>query len=525
MSRIRGLGRGDIGARRSGLGVRLSVCGAAAVALGASVVARAADPGLLIEHRRALFASLSGNARLGSAAAINDDLAFIGAPNNASGGAVFVFRQDGGGADTWGWVATLLAPDAQDGDLFGGAVSSSGGESIVGARRDDDSGTDAGAAYVFHRDGGGGDGWTFVRKLVAPDGALGDEFGQCVSVSGGVAIVGAHRDGDAGAFSGSAYVFARDVGGPDNWGFVKKLFAPAGGAGDSFGTAGAVSGDTAFVGAILDDDAGLNVGTVTVFRRDAGGANNWGFVKTLLPLDAPPSAQYGIAVSVEGDSAIVGAWKNESAYLFERNAGGAENWVFVKKLLAPDAPGPAEFGFSVCVYEDAAVIGARLDDDAGPDSGAAYVFQRDVGGAENWGHIRKIVNPNAVAESPDGRFGQAVALSGDVVAGGAPSNLGEGTAHIFDGLKAAGALAADCDGDGERDGFALFCGLIADCNDNGRPDVCDIADGASLDANQNGTPDECEPVVACLGDLNGDGVVDTADLGLLIGAFGTMCGP
>ncbi len=132
----------------------------------------------------------------------------------------------------------------------------------VGAYGEDGAAGESGSAYVFGRDHGGIDGWTQVAKLTAGDAAASDRFGASVSVSGDATVVGAYADDDAG----SAYVFGRDHGGTGNWGQVAKLTAGDASAGDWFGTSVSLSGDTAIVGAKRDDDAGGDSGSAYVFR-------------------------------------------------------------------------------------------------------------------------------------------------------------------------------------------------------------------------------------------------------------------
>ena len=144
-------------------------------------------------------------------------------------------------------------------------------------------------------------------KLLASDGAADDRFGESVAVSGDTAVVGALLDDDNGSESGSAYVFRRDAGGVDNWGQVKKLLASDGAPVDRFGKSVAVSGDTVVVGAALDDDNGSGSGSAYLFQRDAGGVDNWGQVKKLLASDGASPDQFGESVAVSGDTALVGA--------------------------------------------------------------------------------------------------------------------------------------------------------------------------------------------------------------------------
>jgi hypothetical protein len=107
--------------------------------------------------------------------------------------------------------AKLLATDGAGGDQFGSSVafSASGDTALVGADlADTTAGADAGAAYVFTRDGAGT--WTQQAKIVANDAAANDYFGESVALSssGDTALVGAPNDETgAGNAAGSAYVF------------------------------------------------------------------------------------------------------------------------------------------------------------------------------------------------------------------------------------------------------------------------------------------------------------------------------
>ena len=103
----------------------------------------------------------------------------------------------------------LVASDGAASDSFGYSVSisSDGTTALIGARLDDDKGTDGGSAYVFKFNGTS---WTQQAKLTASDGAANDYFGYSVSISsdGTTALIGATYDDDKGTDSGSAYVFA-----------------------------------------------------------------------------------------------------------------------------------------------------------------------------------------------------------------------------------------------------------------------------------------------------------------------------
>ena len=124
---------------------------------------------------------------------------------------------------------------------------------VIGAHQDDDKGSNSGSAYVFTRDTAGdlASGWTQVAKLTADDGAADDRFGISVSIDGDTVVIGAHADDDKGSQSGSAYVFTRDTAGDlaSGWTQVAKLTADDGAADDEFGISVSIDGDTVVIGA------------------------------------------------------------------------------------------------------------------------------------------------------------------------------------------------------------------------------------------------------------------------------------
>ena len=338
----------------------------------------------------------------------------------------------GASAASFSEVKKLTASDAQAGDQFGFAVAMSGDTAIVGAYLEDAGGSTAGAAYIFERDQGGPNNWGEVKKLFASDAQAGDWFGVSVAIDGDIAIVGARQEDAGGSFAGAAYVFERDQGGPGNWGEVTKLTASDAQTNDVFGVSVAVSGDTIIVG------AGPR-GAAYIFERDQGGPNNWGEVKKLTASDAQAFDGFGHSVAVSGDTAVVGARGEDAAgsdagaaYVFERDAGGADNWGEVTKLTASDAEAGDHFGENVAVSSNTAVVGAWAEDAGGGSAGAAYVFERDQGGPNNWGEVTKLTASDAEASDA---FGFSVAVNGDVAVVGArgedEAGSNAGAAYVF----------------------------------------------------------------------------------------------
>ncbi len=139
-------------------------------------------------------------------------------------------------------------------------------------------------------------------------------------------VIGAAGDDDLGFQSGSAYVFERDHGGTENWGQVTKLLASDGEEGDFFGSV-AISGNTMVVGANLDNDNGFVSGSAYIFDRDQEGINNWGQVTKLLASDGAVEDFFGFEVAISGDTVIIGAQNDDdnginsgSSYIFSLTA-------------------------------------------------------------------------------------------------------------------------------------------------------------------------------------------------------------
>jgi hypothetical protein len=360
--------------------------------------------------------------RFGRSVAVSGDVIVVGAYGEDSGGvyagAAYVFHRMKDGPDTWGQVEKIVGIDTENGDWFGFSVAVSGDVIVVGARYDNGVVSDTGAAYVFQRRKNGADQWDQVQKLTASDAEFQDNFGYAVGVYGDVIVVGARYEDEGGHDAGAAYVFHRMKNGIDQWDEVQKLTASGAGAGEYFGNAVAVWGDVIVIGAPLDD-----AGAGYVFQRMKDGGDTWGEVGILLASDGESDDEFGASVAVWGDVIVVGAPYEAdngtdagAAYVFHRREGGVDSWDQIQKLIASDADGGEEFGWSVSVSADVLVVGARKESTAVTQAGAAYVFERARDGSEQWLETDKLTASDA--ETGDG-FGESVAVSGDVIAIGA----------------------------------------------------------------------------------------------------------
>lgn len=345
----------------------------------------------------------------GYSVAISNDTAVIGAVWDSIGvplqqGSAYVFvRFDG----KWNLEGKLIASDGSKSDRFGNSVAISGDRAIVGASaRSNGTVLNQGAAYVFTRSAGV---WSQQSKLVANDGAEGDQFGISVAISEESALVGAYADsvnGNEG--QGSAYVF-KNVGG--TWNLQTKLTKSDGASGDLFGASVALEGDTALIGAYLDDvGAGINQGTVSVFQR----ANNvWTTQAQLTPDDGSGYEFFGDCLALSGNTVIVGAPGDNAgaaitigaAFVFTRSGN---SWSQEAKLMANDGSSGDRFGDSVGLSGEIALVGAVFDAfGANDQQGSAYIFTRLNG---VWSQQAKLVADDGAKSD---WFGEAVALSGE----------------------------------------------------------------------------------------------------------------
>jgi hypothetical protein len=403
---------------------------------------------LFSEDKRITGSRGSPGALFGATVAISGDTAVVGMPNDGSElpvqGAAFIFERNLGGADNWGELKRLTASDADSGDNFGTSVAIDGDTIVVGARGHDVGENLAqGAAYVFERNRGGQNNWGEVKKIISSDGQQESLFGISAAISGDTVVVGAlFQDIGDNVSQGAAYVFERDRGGEDNWGEVKKLVGSNGGPVDRFGERVAISLDTIVVGAIFANGEIIRQGAAYVFERDRGGEDNWGETKKLTASDGQDTGVFGISVSISVDTVVVGAsnhavGENEEqgvAYVFERDRGGEDNWGETKKLTASDGVTRDRLGLSAAINGDFIVVGAPKKDFGDSNSqGAAYVFERNRGGEDNWGEVNRLTASDGAEED---EFGEAVAIGLDTVIVGAHQKeiadiFNEGAAYVF----------------------------------------------------------------------------------------------
>ncbi len=355
----------------------------------------------------------------------------IATPPLDAAGRVRIYSRDQGGADNWGLVETLSPTGSlAEADAHYGEGLAFGREGFLflGYPKSDltlPAVVDAGSVGAYQLQSG-----TWERTSLPAQSQNATDWGAAVDVSGTTVLVGAPRfDGPAGVDAGWAFLFRDGV-------LVKSILPPNQQAGERFGAAVALDGDRAVVGSplrsgTLNSILYADLGAVTIFERNQGGADNWGAVKSFSQptIGASGSPQFGTSVALDGDVLAVGAPEETAlslpgaavkgrAKIFERNTGGAENWGQVRSFQGADNGTDERFGTSVALQGDTVLVGAPYEDVDGVfRSGAVYVHRRNQGGADNWGRVVRLTQPEVKGDS---LFGQAVALDGDDAVVGAP---------------------------------------------------------------------------------------------------------
>ena len=398
------------------------------------------------------------NDEYGYSVAIDGDTAVIGAyqhdvtPSGGAkvdnAGAAYVFIKDSAGQ--WLQTAKLTASDGAVDDEFGVSVAIDGDTVVVGAHQHDaSSNSDAGAVYVFTKPDSGWDDddydGTETAKLTASDGAVDDEFGVSVAIDGDTVVVGAHQhDASSNSDAGAVYVFTKPDSGWDDDDYdgteTAKLTASDGAVDDEFGVSVAIDGDTVVVGAHQHDaSSNSDAGAVYVFTKPDSGWDDDDYDGTetakLTALNGAVDDEFGVSVAIDGDTVVVGAHQHDAnsnsdagaAYVFARDSNSGK-WSQTAKLTASDGAANDEFGISVALDGDDAVVGAYLD--TNPllfltDAGSAYVFAR---GSDGWRQSLKLAAPDAAQFD---HFGYSVAVADGTVLAGAPQD-DDGSAYLMD---------------------------------------------------------------------------------------------
>ena len=328
----------------------------------------------------------AANDFLGVSVDIYGDVVVVGAFNDSAGaGSVYVYEKPMGGWSDMTETAKMVASDQAGGDFLGERVSLWGDVCVAGARRDDRTANDMGAAYVFVRPVSGWTSGTETAKLTASDAAGDDEFGSDVSIHEDIIGIGAFLE-DGPLFNrGAAYLFVKPESGWESGTETAKLTASDAADGDTFAGIGGLRGDFVVIGANRDDESFIDQGSAYVFERPVGGWVDMTETAKLTASDASHTDFFGSSAVLIGNGLIIAAYNHGnsgpdifdgsgSLYLYVRPDDGWQTSTETTSFNAADTQMEDLFGFDIDATGDTLVVGSRFDSDSFLRQGAAYVF-------------------------------------------------------------------------------------------------------------------------------------------------------
>ena len=381
----------------------------------------------------------------GYTAAFDGQTAVIGATfevvlGRENAGAAYVYQQVSG---LWTQVAKITHSAPAANDFLSGSIAVDGDYIFVGVDGDDTAaGVDAGSTLVYERIGGV---WTLVTTLAPAEPQAGQRFGAAIAIAGERAVISAPLTAHSGFdFPGAVYVFDR-IGGV--WQQSAMLTAPDAAEFDSLGTALALDDTRIVVAGPFVDAGGINdSGAVYVFEAIADGG--WEAAPRLESPTPLADGEFGTDIAFSGGRLLIGEPNADSAgvdrsgaaYVFELNGA----WQHTATLTHPEPGATDLFGISVSLDGNTALVGAYLDGTViGAGGGSAYRYTFD---GTQWTNPTELL-PATQAQAGE-LFGWVVRMRGDRALITLPfDNLNQGAAYIFTGLGAG--CEGDIDGDGQ----------------------------------------------------------------------------
>jgi len=372
----------------------------------------------------------------GNSVAISGNNVLVGAPfddtNGLDVGQVHLFD-----ATTGTLLRTFDDPTA--GDFFG-TLAISGNNVLVGASADDTNGLNVGQAYLFDATTG-----MLLRTFDDPTVTTIDRFGFSVAISGNHVLVGAPADDTNGVDVGQVHLFDATTGM-----LLRTFDDPTVTASDFFGSSVSISGNNVLVGADGDDTNGLNVGQAYLFDATTGMLLQTFDDPTVTTADA-----FGRSGVISGNHVLVGAPNDDTngfnvgqAHLFDATTG-----MLLRTFDDPTVTTTDRFGFSVAISGNNVLVGANGDDTNGVDVGQAHLFDATTGML-----LETFDDPTVTTAD---RFGDSVAISGNNVLVGAPTDdthgSGVGQVHLFGQVFPCGPGTVEQGNECVPD-FAQICG-------------------------------------------------------------------
>lgn len=321
--------------------------------------------------------SADAQAFFGAALALQDATLAVGSPHDAGGGfrsgAVFTYQRHASG---WTLQQVLQRPQRMPDDLTGSAVALDGRTLVVGVPKADGAALDTGAVEVFERRD---DAWSHAATLVAPEARVGALFGLAVAVSGDTIFVGAPGEDILGPMAGRLHVYQRTNAG---WQWTAAVGCPAGPRG-WFGAAVAAAPGCVVVGApraARSLDPGPYVRGAAWVLEWIDGAWRCGAMLTAPSVEQGDAL--GCTAATDGSTVVLGATADSMrgrlvgcAFVFSRNGRG----TWSSQRLDPDSVDPtALVGHGIAVDGRWIAVGRLGDPESDPAPGEVTLFMRET---------------------------------------------------------------------------------------------------------------------------------------------------
>lgn len=314
-------------------------------------------------------------------ASTNDEFGFsVGISGNKA--VVGAYREDGPFTDqgeayvydttTGNLITTLINPSASNSDQFGWATDISGDKVVVGARLDDATGANAGAAYVFDAVTG-----SLLNTLINPLTSSSDHFGFDVAIDGNLIAVSSRLENTGASNAGAVYVYDATTGG-----LVSSIFNPTPQSNDHFGWSVDIDNGNVLVGSALDSAGGVS-NTGQAFLFDALSGN---LLQTFDNPDPIADDNFGRSVDLSGGLAVIGARGQNVAGQNDAGAGYVFDVLTGDMLQTLNNPTPntsdwfagGDAGGAIAIDGGTIIAGAFLDDIVTSNNGIAYIYNADL---------------------------------------------------------------------------------------------------------------------------------------------------
>lgn len=446
--------------------------------------------GISLSQQLEPIADLQADGHFAESIEIDGDYMVVGSPystiNYSREGAVFVYKFE----TAWNLIATLTSPNPSESGFFGFDVDISGEVIVIGAYKENFTSTSSsyGNVYVFEKPN---DGWSDSNsgvklltskedvksfgKSVAVDGThiavsiirygevyvykndggnwtekvemailkqsdptnvdnTVDGFGYCLGFKGDIIVAGSPYHDLNSNEEGAAYLFEMPISGWVDMTETAKLTSISSDNNNHFGFSVSIGEDYVVVGAKREDGGGWGIGAAYIYEMPINGWESSTESAKLTASDGDLEFNVGVAVQANGDYVYVGAnykFKSGAVYVFSKTAGNWENSTEIQKITYPSDSDKSYFGYSIATRANQLLLG---DSENG---GSIEIYETTDGSWTDLEHISQLTQ--AFETSSWDRFGEAVAIEGNIAVIGAPNddfaNNNAGIAYVFELLN------------------------------------------------------------------------------------------